>query len=60
MFSQLQREKPWERGWNISRSPPTLMRVRMPYFLALVSHVRTSQAYGCAYDCAYRTSENQA
>ena len=32
----------------------------MPYFLVLVSHVRTSQAYGCAYACAYRTSGNQA
>ena len=39
---------------NISRSPPTLLRLRMPYFLVLVSHVRTS------YACAYRTSENQA
>ena len=43
-----------------SRSPPTLLRLRMPYFLVLVSHVRTSQAYGCAYACAYRTSGNQA
>ena len=30
----------------------------MPYFLVFVAHVRTSQAYGCAY--AYRTSGNQA
>ena len=45
---------------NISRSPSTLLRLRMPYFLALVSHVRMSQVYGCAYACAYRTSGNQA
>ena len=46
---------------NISRSPPrTLPRLRMPYFLVLVSHVRTSQANGCAWACAYRTSGNQA
>ena len=32
----------------------------MPYFLVLVSHVGTSQAYGCAYACAYCTSGNQA
>ena len=30
----------------------------MPYFLVLILHVRTSQAY--AYACAYRTSGNQA
>ena len=30
----------------------------MPYFLVLISYVRTSQAY--AYACAYRTSGNQA
>ena len=60
----------WEPAWvkhkhkqddssailNIFRSPPTLLRLRMPYFLVLISHVRTSQAY--AY--AYRTSGNQA
>ena len=43
---------------NIFRSPSTLLRLRMPYFLVLISHVRTSQAY--AYACAYRTSGNQA
>ena len=32
----------------------------MPYFLVLVSHVRTSQVYAYAYACAYRTSGNQA
>ena len=32
----------------------------MPYFLVLISHVRTSQAYAYAYACAYRTSGNQA
>ena len=32
----------------------------MPYFLVLVSHVGTSQAYACGYACAYRTSGNQA
>ena len=37
-----------------------LLRLRMPYFLVLISHVRTSQAYAYAYACAYRTSGNQA
>ena len=32
----------------------------MPYFLVLISHVRTSQAYAYAYACAYGTSGNQA
>ena len=32
----------------------------MPYFLVLVSHVGTSQAYACAYACGYRTSGKQA
>ena len=32
----------------------------MPYFLVLISYVRTSQAYAYAYACAYRTSGNQA
>ena len=32
----------------------------MPYFLVLVSHVRTAQAYSCAYAYANRTSGNQA
>ena len=34
---------------SVSRTPPTLLRMRMPYFLVLVSRVGTSLAYACAY-----------